>query len=90
MKVLFSDVAWEDYVFWRRTAPDTANRIDALIRDCVWSPYTGEGKPKPLLSGLTGWFSRRIEADHRLVYRVVGFGPEASLQIASCRFYFGR
>jgi toxin YoeB len=90
VKIIFSDVAWEDYVFWRRTEPETADLIDALIRDCVWSPYTGEGKPQPLLSGLQGWFSRRILHDHRLVYRVVGLGEEAVLQIASCRFYFGR
>jgi toxin YoeB len=90
VKVLFADGAWEDYVFWRRTEPQVATLIDGLIRDCLWSPFSGEGKPQPLLSGMRGWYSRRIKDDHRLVYRVTGIGQAACLEVAACRFYFGR
>lgn len=84
MNLLFTPEAWEDYQSWREQDPAVLSKIDALLKDCRRSPFSGIGKPEPLKNKLSGWWSRRITAEHRLIYRVEG----NTLQIASCRGHY--
>lgn len=88
MKLLFTPDGWDDYLYWQQTDDKTLQKINDLIRDIRRNPFTGIGKPEPLKENLTGWWSRRITADHRLVYRVVGKGDEQRLEIAHCRYHY--
>lgn len=90
MKLVFSPSAWGSYLFWQVNDPATLSRINELIKDARPSPFAGIGKPEPLAGDLKGWWSRRITREHRLVYRVRGTGEEQALEIASCRFHYGR
>lgn len=63
-------------------------RINALIKDTKRSPFTGIGKPEPLRNEMAGWWARRIDQEHRFVYRVIGKGSEQTLEIAACRFHY--
>ena len=90
MKLVFSPSAWDDYLFWQAKDRATLSRINELIKDAGRSPFVGIGKPEPLSGELKGWWSRRITREHRLVYRVRGTGEEQALEIASCRFHYGR
>ncbi len=63
-------------------------RINALIEDCRRSPFRGIGKPEPLGGNLSGWWSRRIDDEHRLIYRVGGKGEAQVLEIAQCRYHY--
>jgi toxin YoeB len=69
MKLIFSEQAWEDYLYWQAHDPKLVLRINALIKECSRTPFTGTGKPEPLRGPLSGWWSRRITREHRLVYR---------------------
>ena len=80
--------ASEDYRWFRTRDPKVAQRIDRLIEDIKRRPFTGIGKPEPLRGDLAGWWSRRITAEHRLVYRVVGRGTARELHIAQCRYHY--
>lgn len=89
----FAAIEWspkadKEYASWD---DKTRKRIDALI-DSVWDhgPLKGAGLPERLKYDLSGWFSRRIIAEHRLVYRIVGEGDDAVLQIAQCMYHYGR
>lgn len=88
MKLVFSEQAWDDYLYWQSNDPKIRDRINLLIKDALRSPFAGIGKPEPLLGSLSGWWSRRITQEHRLVYRVRGGGGEQALEIASCRFHY--
>ena len=88
MKLLWSDEAWEDYLYWQTTDRDVLRRINELVRDASRSPFKGIGKPEPLKGDLSGWWSRRITGDHRLVYRVAGKGADRRLEIISCRYHY--
>jgi len=90
MKLLLSEQAWADYIFWQETDPRTRNRINALIKECQRTPFQGIGKPEPLIGNLNGWWSRRITGEHRLVYRVSGSGEAQAEEIAACRFHYSR
>jgi toxin YoeB len=68
--------------------PDMVPRRLRLIEDCRRNPFRGVGKPEPLRNELSGWWSRRIDREHRLVYRVVGSGDTQTLQIAQCRYHY--
>jgi toxin YoeB len=70
--------------------PTMLERVNRLIEDARRTPFTGLGKPEPLRRNLAGWWSRRINGGHRLIYRVAG-GPGADqrIEIASCRYYYG-
>lgn len=72
MNIVFSPQAWEDYQYWRSAQAPLLGRINRLIVDACRSPGDGIGKPEPLKYGIAGAWSRRITAEHRLVYRVVG------------------
>nr|VFJ57287.1 MAG: toxin YoeB [Candidatus Kentron sp. FW]VFJ58010.1 MAG: toxin YoeB [Candidatus Kentron sp. FW] len=84
MKLTFSDRAWEDYLYWQRTDKATLKRINTLIRDIQRAPFGGIGKPEPLKHGLSGYWSRRIDSEHRIIYKVV---PD-HLLIAQLRYHY--
>ena len=84
MKLLFSERAWEDYLFWQAHDRTTLERLNTLIKDTSLNPFQGIGKPEPLRGDLSGWWSRRITQEHRLVYR----GAYGVLQIAQCRYHY--
>jgi len=88
VKLLFADRAWEDYLHWQAADPNTLERLNTLIRECLRAPFTGFGKPEPQRGDLQGWWSRRITLEDRLVYRVTGKGAEQRLEIAQCRFRY--
>ena len=89
MKIAFSRIAWEDYVFWQDD-PAMLARVNSIIQDAMRSPFSGIGKPEPLRDDLQGWWSRRITGEHRLVYRVSGKGEQQQLDILTCRFHYRR
>jgi toxin YoeB len=84
VRLLFSENAWQDYLYWQRTDQKTLKRINFLIRDIQRMPYEGIGKPEPLKHGLAGYWSRRITDEHRLVYKVE---DDAGL-IAQLRYHY--
>lgn len=84
MNVLFDESAWDEYVRWQRRDPGAARRINALIRDIQRDPYQGLGKPEALRHMLSGYWSRRIDREHRIVYRVEG----DALLIVQLRFHY--
>ena len=88
MKIVFRAAAWHDYVAWLREEPNAFERLNALIEECLRDPFRGTGKPEPLKRGLSGWWSRRITAEHRLVYRVTGKGETQALEVLSCRYHY--
>ncbi len=67
-----TDPAQADLIFWKRNNPATINRIAKLIDAIMAQPYTGIGKPKPLKYSLEGYWSRRIDSEHRIIYRISG------------------
>jgi toxin YoeB len=85
MRLLWSDEAWEDYLYWQQTDRKVLQAINDLIRDIRRDPFKGLGKPEPLKHDLSGWWSRRITREHRLVYRVSGKNAE-SVEIIQCRY----
>jgi toxin YoeB len=68
MKKVFADQAWEDYLYWQIQDRNIIKRINALVKDTERSPYEGIGKPEPLKHSLAGYWSRRINDEHRMVY----------------------
>ncbi len=88
MKLVFSDQAWEDYQYWVNTNDKVRDRINELIKQCKRTPFKGTGKPEPLKGDLTGWWSRRISQEDRMVYRVSGADDGQSLEIAQLRFHY--
>jgi len=89
MKLLFTPHGWDDYLYWQETDRTVLKRINELICDAARSPFKGIGKPEPLRGNLSGWWSRRITGDHRLVYRVTGQGQDQTLEIVACRYHYG-
>lgn len=84
MKLIFSEHAWDDYLYWQSRAKKTLRRVDQLIKAIQREPFSGLGKPEPLRHGLTGYWSRRIDEEHRIVYKV----NDASLFIAQLRHHY--
>ena len=80
--------AWRDYVAWQAEDAKVLERINMLIGECLRDPFPGTGKPEPLKRNLTGWWSRRITGEHRLVYRVRGSGETQALEVLSCRYHY--
>ena len=70
MKLIFSEHAWEDYLYWQRVDQKMLKRINSLISDIERSPFEGIGKPEPLRHALSGYWSRRINDEHRIVYKM--------------------
>jgi toxin YoeB len=88
VKVGFTPRGWQDYLYWQTNDTKIAGRINSLIQDCVRSPFSGLGKPEPLREDRQGWWSRRIDSEHRLVYRVTGKGDEQRIEITQCRYHY--
>ena len=84
MKLIFSEHAWQDYLYWQRTDRRILRRINALIKETQRTPFTGTGKPEPLKHGLSGYWSRRITDEHRMVYKV----EEDALLLAQLRYHY--
>ena len=72
MKLVFSDEAWNDYLYWQKQDKRMVERINKLIRETQREPFAGVGKPEPLKHALSGYWSRRITDEHRMVYRMEG------------------
>lgn len=88
MRVAFWPTAWDDLRFWQEHDAKITAKLLALIEECRRNPFKGTGKPEPLGGNLSGWWSRRISQEHRLVYRVAGSGDEQVLQVAQCRYHY--
>jgi len=88
MKIVFSSRAWEDYLAWQGDDRRGLDRVNGLIKECLREPFRGTGKPEPLSGNLSGWWSRRINREHRLIYRVSGKDDAQSLEIAQCRYHY--
>jgi toxin YoeB len=84
VKLVFADEAWEDYLYWQKQDRKMVERINKLIREIQREPFEGIGKPEPLKHALSGFWSRRITDEHRVVYRVAG----DSLLIAQLRYHY--
>jgi toxin YoeB len=69
--IAFEDAAWDDYLYWQQTDKAMLRRINALIRDIQRDPFAGIGKPEPLKFNFSGYWSRRIDDEHRVVYKVI-------------------
>ena len=84
MRLIFAPEAWEDYLHWQEIDKRTVRRIHELIKDALRSPFSGIGKPEPLRHALSGYWSRRITEEHRMVYKV----EKNDLMIAQLRYRY--
>lgn len=84
MKLVFSDVAWEEYLAWQASDRAVSQRINRLIREIELAPFEGSGKPERLRHALAGYWSRRITADERIVYKV----EDDVMSVATLRYHF--
>ena len=84
MKLIFSENTWQDYLYWQRIDTKILKRINLLISDIQRVPYEGIGKPEPLKHGLSGFWSRRITDEHRIVYKA----EDDSILIAQLRYHY--
>lgn len=84
MKLIFSDEAWEDYLYWQEQDRRMVVRINRLIEETKRDPFTGTGKPEPLKHALAGYWSRRINEEHRMVYKV----EDGALLLAQLRYHY--
>jgi toxin YoeB len=85
VRKLWTEKAWEDYLYWQDTDKKTLKRVNRLIRDIERNGYDGIGKPEPLHGDLSGWQSRRIDDKNRLVYRLF----DGAMEISQCRGHYG-
>ena len=84
MKIIFAEKAWDDYLYWQKTDKKLLERINTIIKDISRSPFVGIGKPEPLKNALSGYWSRRINDEHRIVYKI----SDDSMLIAQLRFHY--
>jgi toxin YoeB len=84
MRILFSTQAWQDYLYWQETDKKTVKKINELIKDIARSPFQGLGKPEPLKHAFSGFWSRRISQEHRIIYRVEG----DVIEVAQLRYHY--
>jgi toxin YoeB len=84
MPIKFSDQAWDDYLYWQANDRATIKRINTLLKEIQRSPFEGIGKPETLKHNLSGFWSRRIDEEHRLIYAV----QDDTLLIAQCRYHY--
>ena len=86
MTICFVDESWEDYLYWQKVDKKMLTRINKIIKNITKTPYEYIGKPEPLKHRYQGYWSRRIDAENRLIYKVV----EQELWIVKCRFHYDR
>ncbi|MBS0564969.1 MAG: Txe/YoeB family addiction module toxin [Proteobacteria bacterium] len=84
MNLVFWEKAWDQYLYWQDTDRAMVRKINALIRECLRHPFEGTGKPEPLRGDLSGFWSRRIDREHRLVYRATA----TAIEILQCRYHY--
>ena len=84
MRIVFTKISWEDYTSWLTEDKTLLKKINELIKDIKSSPFEGKGKPEPLKYDLAGFWSRRIDREHRLVYKV----QDGEILIYSCKFHY--
>ena len=84
MKLIFSEQAWEDYLYWQKTDKKLVKRINELIKEITRTPQSGTGKPEPLKHALSGYWSRRINDEHRIVYKAT----DDAVLIAQLRYHY--
>lgn len=84
MKLIFAEHAWEDYLHWQKSDKKLLKRVNALIKEIQRDPFEGIGKPEPLKHALSGYWSRRLNDEHRIVYRI----KDDSLLIAQLRYHY--
>lgn len=84
MKLAWSLTAWKDYLYWQKNDKKKLIRINSLIKECLRDPFEGIGSPEPLKHDLQGFWSRRIDKEHRLVYSF----EEGELLIVACRYHY--
>lgn len=84
MTITFSQYSWEDYLSWQTEDKKILKKINVLIKDIQRTTYSGLGKPEPLKYDLAGYWSRRIDREHRLVFQVIG----KEILIYSCRYHY--
>lgn len=84
MKYIFVDESWEDYLYWQKNDKKMVARINELLKDISRNPFSGIGKPEALKHKYKGFWSRRINEEHQLIYRV----KEDEILIAKCRFHY--
>lgn len=84
MKLLFTENAWEDYLYWQKNDKSVLKRINLIIKEIKRSPFEGIGKPEPLKFDLSGYWSRRLTSEQRIVYK----STDESLMILQCRYHY--
>lgn len=84
MKYVFVDESWEDYLYWQKTNKKTLKKINDLLKEISRNPFDGIGKPEALKHKYKGYWSRRIDGEHRLIYQI----KEDEILIAKCRFHY--
>lgn len=84
MRIVFLDQGWEDYIYWQNADKSALKKINALIKEIERTPFDGNGKPEPLKHDLKGWWSRRINLEHRLVYKI----DNDAIVILQCRYHY--
>lgn len=84
MNKLFSDESWNDYLYWQATDKKMIKRINELLKDISKTPFSGVGKPEALKFNLSGYWSRRINSEHRLIYKI----ENNCIIILSCRYHY--
>lgn len=84
MIISWAEKAWEDYLYWQQTDRKILKRINALLRDITRQPYEGIGDPEPLKHNWSGYWSRRVDREHRLVYKVTDEG----IVVVQCRYHY--
>lgn len=86
IKYGFTDNGWEDYLYWKDEDPKKFEKINDLLKECSRDPFKGTGKPEPLKGDLTGFWSRRIDREHRLVY----LPQDKCIYITQCRLHYSK
>ena len=84
MNLTFKPTAWEQYCYWQAQDKAVFKKINALLKECQRHPFEGSGKPEPLKTNLSGYWSRRINREHRLVYQVTS----EAIIIVQCRYHY--
>jgi toxin YoeB len=84
VKLIFADEAWEDYLYWQKQGRKMLERINKLIAEVKREPFAGVGKPEPLKHALSGYWSRRITDEHRMIYKIEG----GALLLAQLRYHY--
>jgi len=84
MKIIFLDQGWEDYLYWQNTDKSMLKKVNSLIKEIERIPFEGSGKPEPLKHDFAGWWSRRINLEHRIVYKI----DKDAIVILQCRYHY--